>query len=263
MPNANHASTAAAAPRTWHAAPTTATPARPHRYTLMSQRLVGQRWPAGGRWEELLLRQGSDEGTAKILARARTHQGARTLDAQTFNRAVAWLARTPELGRVSVNLSIDTLRHPACVEGWLATLDAWGVDARRLCIDLPGHLAPPTDRLTLASVRRLHAANLTVALDDVGEHEGPLRWCDTGMVSVLKATRTVLDASRWEQSQPRLLEGLAAFAAKLGLELAVTGIATAQEARRVAELGAFVSAQGTYIERPVVLDLPGWTTSVG
>lgn len=227
---------------------------------------MGRAWPADARWEEILLRTRNGVSPSAVFARARRGGYGPLLDAQVVNRALAALAADPSWARASINATAASVCNHASLSGWLGAIEAWGVSPARVCVELPEHLPPPTDLRARTGVRRLHQAGLILALDDVGSDANLLRWCDTGYISVLKADKTVLhhdEAGTPDGARGRLLEGLAALAQRMGLELVVEGVETSAQCERARSLGEDVVAQGRYLAPPRPLRVPGWTPAIG
>ena len=102
----------------------------------------------------------------------------------------------------------------------------------------------------LAAVRELHDLGLHVALDDFGTGQSSLSLLVSCPVDVLKVDKSFVDGVTSNSPQAVILDGLIGITDGLGIQAVAEGVETAEQARRLHEIG-YRYAQGFHFARPM------------
>ena len=163
--------------------------------------------------------------------------------------AIAW----PDAMRVAVNLSPLQFRDLRLAETVKGVLAASGLPARRLELEITEGVLLDDEARTLATLRSLREAGVSISMDDFG----------TGYSSLSYLRRFPFDKIKVDQSFVRQLPGHAESAAIVRAILtlgACLGMSTTVEGVETAEQFAFTAAegcdqvQGYYVSRPLPHD---------
>jgi diguanylate cyclase (GGDEF)-like protein len=160
-----------------------------------------------------------------------------------------WLEDGTAPSRVSVNVSGVQIRSSGFAEGVLAALDAAGVAADRLEIELTeGHLIDGSPG-ALRSLTDLAAAGVRLAVDDFGTGYSSLRYLRDLPVHTLKIDRGFIQNIAGNPRDASIVAAIIAMARTLGLETVAEGIEDATQRDLLTDMGVDFG-QGWLFGRP-------------
>ncbi|MGY6708771.1 MAG: putative bifunctional diguanylate cyclase/phosphodiesterase [Rhizobiaceae bacterium] len=134
--------------------------------------------------------------------------------------------RWPEDISVSINLSAKDFRNDEIISKVRRALDASGLDAHRLEIEVTETALLDDKSQTRAYIEELKALGLRIALDDFGTGYSSLSYLHTLPLDKIKIDRSFLvDVCRDKRSL-ELLKGVVALSNRLGLLVTVEGVET-------------------------------------
>ena len=163
--------------------------------------------------------------------------------------ASSWRTETGHDLSVHVNLSARQLRGPGLVEGVLEVLDATGLPAPLLHLEIT-ESAVIEDDLAVARLDALRRRGVRVAIDDFGTGYSSLGLLGRITVDSLKIDRSFVE--RLDGSDPRgeLVRAILAIARSLGLGVVAEGVETDDQRRQLEAMGCPL-AQGFLFARPL------------
>ncbi|MDI6102665.1 bifunctional diguanylate cyclase/phosphodiesterase [Actinoplanes sp. NEAU-A12] len=166
-------------------------------------------------------------------------------------QAAAWRrVHGPDaLGSVAVNVSARQLLDPACAELVAAALTRHDLPPSRLTVEITETAVFGGGR-ALATVQALSELGVKIALDDFGTGHSSLGLLRTCPVDAIKVDKSFVDGLNGTPQQEAIAAALADIAAKMELDTVAEGVETAEQARRLFELG-YRRAQGFLFARPL------------
>ena len=184
------------------------------------------------------------------------------LDRRVIATALAALRGWDELGlqvhRIGVNLGRGSMASPLLVEDVLAACLLAEVGPDRLVLEITEHDPAPTDPDCAAGLQVLADAGATIALDDFGTGYAGVGYLLRFPVQLLKLDRSLLPVPgarpvRGAVTAPDLLTGVAALAARTGVEVTAEGIETEEHRDLVRSIGV-QHGQGWLFSRALAAD---------
>jgi diguanylate cyclase (GGDEF)-like protein/PAS domain S-box-containing protein len=201
------------------------------------------RWPLEG---ELLL---PDKFLAiaeeTLLIRPLGEWALRTAAAQ----ALSWQERFGSF-RVSVNLSAHQLAQPIFVDQLAALLEASGLPAHRLELEITESVAMKDPERTCELLARLKELGVRLALDDFGTGYSSLAYLQQFPLDTVKIDRRFVTNLGTARGGLAIIRATLAMAAALGLKVTAEGVETDLQLELLRELGCHC-AQGFGIGRPM------------
>lgn len=179
------------------------------------------------------------------------------LDAAVLGLALrqlaVWDAEGVRVHRVGVNLGRTSLHSPELVATVQQACARTGVLPDRLMLEVVEHDELTLTPARLAAVQALADADVTLALDDFGAGHAGVGLLGRLPFGVLKVDRSLLPgpqrvAAAHAPDARRVLAGVVALAAAVGVEVTAEGIETPAHRELVAELGV-PHAQGWLYSR--------------
>ena len=166
--------------------------------------------------------------------------------AEAVREAASWPNRAL---RVSVNVSPRQFQDPGLAATVQSALARFGLDPRRLQLEITeGVLIDSSDR-TLATLSALRAMGIAIALDDFGTGYAGLDVVRRLPLSALKIDRSFVAGLATGQTDVAIVRAMAEMARALDLHLVAEGVET--DAQRVALLGLGITeGQGWLFGRP-------------
>ncbi|GIF14268.1 putative bifunctional diguanylate cyclase/phosphodiesterase [Actinoplanes teichomyceticus] len=166
-------------------------------------------------------------------------------------QAAAWRQRhgADALRSVAVNVSARQLLDPALPDVVAAALARHGVPAAQLTIEITETAVFAGGR-ALATVHALSRLGVSIALDDFGTGHSSLGLLRTCPVDAIKVDKSFVDGLGGTPQQEAIAIALTGIAETMGLRTVAEGVETAEQARRLFELG-YRQAQGFHFARPL------------
>ncbi|GAA0462932.1 hypothetical protein Ade02nite_29570 [Paractinoplanes deccanensis] len=171
------------------------------------------------------------------------------LGAWILDTACARAATWPGLRSVAVNVSARQLLDPALPDVVAAALSRHGVPPSRLTIEITETAVFGGGR-ALATVKALSALGVSIALDDFGTGHSSLGLLRTCPVDAIKVDKSFVDGLGGTPEQEAIVTALTGIAETMGLRTVAEGVETAEQARRLHQLG-YRHAQGFHFARPL------------
>ncbi|MEZ0249639.1 MAG: putative bifunctional diguanylate cyclase/phosphodiesterase [Methylobacteriaceae bacterium] len=171
--------------------------------------------------------------------------GAWVLEA-ACRQAAVW----PDFCRVSVNVSPVQLQDPGFANRVVAALQASGLGAGRLELELTEGVLMGDVAVALEGVAALRALGVSIALDDFGTGFSSLGYLQRFAFDRLKIDRTFIRGLGEARESWFLVRTMHEIARHFGMAVTAEGIETEEEARMLREIGA-TELQGFLFSRPV------------
>jgi diguanylate cyclase (GGDEF)-like protein len=147
--------------------------------------------------------------------------------------------------RINVNLSAKQLQYAGIVEDVQAALEASGLDAERLVLELTESVLLEDGEVAVERLHALKALGVRLALDDFGTGFSSLSYLSRLPVDILK-----LDRSFLRDGAPALTAGIVGLGAALQLAVVAEGIETEDQWYALQALGCDYG-QGFLFARPL------------
>ncbi|UYY81982.1 EAL domain-containing protein [Arthrobacter sp. YA7-1] len=174
---------------------------------------------------------------------------------RTCTQLRPWLDEDPE-HCAAVNVSAVQLREPGYSRTVLQTLDAAGIRAKQLILEVTESvfLDPAPHVSTQLALLRRHG--IRIAIDDFGTGYSSLGRLQDLPVDILKIDRSFVSAITDRHENLPILASMTAMAHHLGLHITAEGVETEAQAQHLLRLGCD-TLQGYLFSPPVPLtDLP-------
>jgi diguanylate cyclase (GGDEF)-like protein len=181
--------------------------------------------------------------------------GERVLDL-ALAQVAAWRASGLTELSVSCNVSARQLRHPGFAQHVHDQLDAHGVPAGALAVEITEHVVLDPRGPAAATACELHELGIRLMLDDFGTGYSSLSSLRALPVSVLKIDRSFIAGLGTDAADTGIVGGVLHLARGAGLEVVAEGVETAEQAALLSEMGCD-RAQGFYFARPLAADAAG------
>jgi diguanylate cyclase (GGDEF)-like protein len=201
------------------------------------------RWRGGG---TLLMPQAflpSAEQTALIhpltdwVAREALHQLA------VWDRAADGI-------EMAINVSARNLSDPGFADRLLSIVRESQVDAHRLTVEITETALLADPDAARESLHAMHAAGISVSIDDFGQGQTSLAYLASLPVDELKIDRAFVAGITTDATQDAIVRSLVQLGHSLGLRVVAEGIEDEETMERLADLGADIG-QGYFIARPM------------
>jgi diguanylate cyclase (GGDEF)-like protein len=168
-------------------------------------------------------------------------------------QAAAWLRQGLALPRISVNLSVLQFRHGDLVRQVAEALDASGLPAHRLELEITESvLMRETDKV-LATADRLEQLGVRLAIDDFGTGYSSLAYLQRLSVHKLKIDKSFVRDALTSKSTAAIVRAIVDMARALEVEVVAEGIET-QAQREFLEGAQCAMGQGYLFARPMPAD---------
>ncbi len=154
---------------------------------------------------------------------------------------------------VSVNLSTAQFHSPGLVPFVREVLDEVGLPASRLVLEITESAATADLDATVATVERLRAIGVGVALDDFGIGHSSLARLAELDLRMVKVDRSFIHALDERSSRDVLLEAVCSLGHDLGVTMLAEGVETVDQLERLRAIGCEL-VQGHLIAPPVPRD---------
>jgi diguanylate cyclase (GGDEF)-like protein len=172
---------------------------------------------------------------------------------QACRDALAW----PQGVRVAVNVSAVQFRHGNLQRDVLAALQASGLPARRLELEITEGVLLHDVQHTLSTLHALRGRGVQVALDDFGTGYSALSYLRNFPFDRIKIDRSFVRDIQTHTATRAIVQAVVALGAGLGMAITVEGVETEEQLQAVQQLGC-TEIQGYLFSRPVpAAELPG------
>ncbi len=161
-----------------------------------------------------------------------------------------WLAEDHPGVRAWVNLAADQLMAADLVETVTAALDAHGLDASAIGVEVTETAVVGDISLARANLAGLRAIGVLVALDDFGTGLSSLTHLGSLPLDVVKLDGAFVSGVTGQGRQRDLVDGIVSLVKRLGLEVLAERVETHSDAEALDALGVD-SLQGYYLGRPM------------
>ena len=169
---------------------------------------------------------------------------------QALRQSRAWHDQGLDL-TVAVNLSTRNLLNPGLAGEVTAALEAHGVPAERLILEITESSVMGDAERTLPVLERLAGAGIMLSLDDFGTGYSSLSYLQRLPVSEVKIDRSfVLGLTGGDETSTVLVRSIISLGASLRLRIVAEGVEDAGTLEQLRELGCDV-IQGWHTGRPV------------
>jgi len=151
---------------------------------------------------------------------------------------------------ISINLSGHQLAQPSLVDDLWAAMLMTGVDPAQVQVEITETVLLHDLDTTTASLSRLRAMGVRVAVDDFGTGYASLNYLRRFPVDILKIDKEFVSGIGHRQQDEVIVEAVIRLAHDLGLQVVAEGVESQEQLDRVRELGC-QQAQG-YLLAPAL-----------
>ncbi|HWP95160.1 MAG TPA: EAL domain-containing protein [Gammaproteobacteria bacterium] len=167
-------------------------------------------------------------------------------------RAWGTAGREPPL-RVSTNLSDREFIQPDMTRVLLERIENASLDPRCLEIELTERMLMHYAKLQSDTLSELRLRGVSIAIDDFGTGYSSLSRLQKLPIDKLKIDSSFIHEMETNEANAEMVRTIIAMAHNLGMQVVAEGVETAEQCRRLRELGCEY-AQGHYFSRPVAAD---------
>ncbi len=167
-----------------------------------------------------------------------------------FGEVAEW--RRAGLGdvRLSVNMSSQQLEQDTFLDRFLANLDASGLAADRLKIEITENAIMRDMEVIVPKLRALRKTGVRIAIDDFGTGYSSLSYLRHFPVNTLKIDRSFVGDIRADSGDASIINAIAAMARGLKLDLIAEGVETRTQMNYLSSQGCN-EVQGFIFSRPI------------
>lgn len=163
----------------------------------------------------------------------------------------AWRRQGFDVPRVALNFSISDLRATATIERLIWDVDQAGLAPSDIAIELSGAALVETEGSAVpGNLDRLIEAGCAIEIDDFGIGPAPVASLRRFRISRMKINRSFIAGIHTDPQRETMARAIIGFAAGLGMASAAEGVETAEEWRRLSQLGCDM-VQGYGIGKPM------------
>ncbi|KIM00069.1 Sensory box/GGDEF family protein [Paramagnetospirillum magnetotacticum MS-1] len=176
----------------------------------------------------------------------------RRIDLTMADRALnicAGLGAGEDAPFVAINVSAWHLRDRTLVDTLKRMLAQHRLPPRRVCVEITETMLIDETSDAHSLLAELRESGIRVALDDFGTGFSPLAFLYRLPIDILKIDGSMVEGIESSPRQRSVLEGLRELCARLGIEVIVEGIETAETTGVLRDLG-FTLGQGTLFAAP-------------
>jgi diguanylate cyclase (GGDEF)-like protein/PAS domain S-box-containing protein len=168
----------------------------------------------------------------------------------SFAEVAEW--RRAGLGdvRLSVNMSSQQLEQDAFLERFLGNLDASGLAADRVKIEITENAIMRDMEVIVPKLRALRKSGVRIAIDDFGTGYSSLSYLQRFPVNTLKIDRSFVGDIRADLGDDSIINAIVAMARGLKLDLIAEGVETRTQLKYLRSQGCR-EVQGFIFSRPI------------
>ncbi len=153
---------------------------------------------------------------------------------------------------MGVNLSMRQLRHAGIVADISAALEASGLPAANLVLEVTESLVMDQPEEVISRLHELKALGVRVAIDDFGTGYSSLSYLQRLPIDILKVDRSFVSSLAAPEQDWSLCGAILTIAASLHLDTIAEGIETPEQNAQLIRLGC-EAGQGFLFHRPVAI----------
>jgi diguanylate cyclase (GGDEF)-like protein len=175
----------------------------------------------------------------------------RLVMSSAFEQFKLWRSRGVGLNAVlRVNVSPIQLVADGIVDAVAATLDAFGLDASAVCLEITETVVVQDIDATSKTLAGLKDIGVQIAVDDFGTGYSALTYLKSLPVDALKIDKGFVRDLAASAGDVAIVRSIMSLAEAFGLDVVAEGVETAAAARALLALGCY-RAQGFLLSRPV------------
>ncbi len=184
----------------------------------------------------------------------------------------SWCDRWPGEFRLAVNVSIDQFRIPDFSDQVRSVIDEFGLEPRRLELEITESVAMDDMEIVLGTLRKLKDIGVSIAIDDFGTGFSSLGYLQKLSVDRLKIDRSFVNgmnvsagagAGEEQHRVSCIPEMIVRLGHNLDLQVVAEGVETDEQARLLRQFGCD-EAQGYLYSRPLTAEaLEQWIDERG
>lgn len=167
-------------------------------------------------------------------------------------RDLSLLEQFPDL-EIAVNLSPRQLANHNISVTATAVLDRYGVAAERLTLEITESMLMEDANGSLTTLQALRDLGVRLAIDDFGTGYSSLSYLRWFPVQTLKIDKSFVQAIEEDDADLLIVKSIVGLADGLGMTTVAEGIETAEQLRKLQEIGC-ESGQGYFLARPMPFD---------
>jgi diguanylate cyclase len=138
---------------------------------------------------------------------------------------------------IRVNVSARQLREPGLIEAVTGALDASGLPAGRLCLEVTESVLLEDGERCIAVLEELRALGVGVALDDFGTGYSTLTSVRSLPIDCLKIDRSFVDGLGRASEDESIVRAVIELGRALGIKVTAEGVETEEQLAHLRELG--------------------------
>jgi diguanylate cyclase (GGDEF)-like protein/PAS domain S-box-containing protein len=169
---------------------------------------------------------------------------------EACRQARAWRNAGLDLGCMAVNVSALELQAGGFLEGVLAILEATGLEARHLEIELTETVLMQRTGVAVSLLEALHARGVKLSIDDFGTGYSSLSYLTRFPIDKLKIDQSFIGKVSSGRGDSAIVTAVIAMAKGLGISVIAEGVETSEQAEFL-RARSCDEAQGYYFSRPV------------
>ncbi|HEX7828441.1 MAG TPA: EAL domain-containing protein [Thermoanaerobaculia bacterium] len=223
------------------------------RLQLYRQSIVDITGATSRPFDEVLLRLASDGGvhpSAEFLPVAQRFGLMEQIDRWVVEHACRHLAESDEHDlRLSINVSGSTLNDPDFYQHVIRLPERYGVDPRRLCLEVTEGVVIHRLRQAVQAMKDLRARGFDLALDDFGAGVASFAYLQELPVTYVKIDGRIVQQLRSDPASEVIIGSLVKLARLREIECIAEWVEDAETMDRLRALGVRY-AQGFFIDRP-------------
>jgi EAL domain-containing protein (putative c-di-GMP-specific phosphodiesterase class I) len=167
---------------------------------------------------------------------------------QACKDAMRWPAHI----RVAVNVSPAQFRRRALELDVITALEASGLPASRLEIEITESVLLEDSAASLATLERIHAIGVKIAMDDFGTGYSSLSYLQKFPFDKIKIDKSFINHSPDSTSGKPIIQAILALATSLGMSTTAEGVETEEQFQSLSAAGCS-ELQGYFFGKPMHL----------
>lgn len=163
-------------------------------------------------------------------------------------------ARLPDGLPVQINVHASTIgRDDGFVNFVRGVCSGYGIDPRRLTLEILEHSNYVEEARYTAAIRELREVGIGIALDDIGVGSSNFRMILVTRPTQLKVDRCLIDGLAGDTYRQTTLKAIQLLAGQAGAQVVAEGVERDADLEQLRELGVEL-AQGYFFSKPLPVD---------